>query len=62
MIMDKSVKDWLQEWCYLIDEERKKHTNKKEAIITSISISINGKDIGETEETNDIIEIEFPKW
>ena len=58
--MKESVKDFLQEWRYLIDEERKKHTNKKEAIITSISI--NGKDVEETEETNDIIEIEFPKW
>ena len=60
MIMDKSVKDWLQEWCYLIDKGHKQQTNKTEIRISSVSI--NGKDIGETEETNDIIEIEFPKW
>ena len=58
--MKESVKDFLQEWRYLIDDERKKQTNKTEIRISSVSI--NGKDVEETEETNDIIEIEFPKW
>ena len=58
--MDKSVKDWFQEWCYLIDKGRKQQTNKTEIRISSVSI--NGKDVEETKETNNIIEIEFPKW
>lgn len=60
MIMDYTVKDWLQEWCYLIDKGHKQQTNKTEIRISSVSI--NGKDVEETEEINDIMEFEFPKW
>ena len=58
--MNKSVKEFLQEWCYLIDKECSRQTNETYLRITSISI--NGKDIEEIEESNDIMKFEFPKW
>lgn len=58
--MDKSVKEFLQEWCYLIDKECSRQTNETYLRITSISI--NGKDIEETEVSDDIMEFEFQKW
>lgn len=58
--MDKSVKEFIQEWCYLIDKECSRQTNETYLRITSISI--NGKDIEEIEVSDDIMEFEFPKW
>lgn len=58
--MDKSVKAFLQEWCYRIDKARSRQANETYLRITSISI--NGKDIEEIEESNDIMKFEFPKW
>lgn len=58
--MDKSVKDFLQEWCYRIDKERSRQANETYLRITSISI--NGKDIEEIEVSDDIMKFEFPKW
>ena len=60
MDINKSVKDFLQEWCYRIDKERSRQANETSLRITSISI--NGKDIEETEISDDIMEFEFPKW
>ena len=54
--MKESVKDFLQEWRYLIDEERKQQTNK-----TEIRLTPHYKDDG-VQQCNDIIEFEFPKW
>lgn len=58
--MDKSVKEFLQEWCYRIDKERSRQANETYLRITSISI--NGKDIEEIEVSDDIMKFEFPKW
>lgn len=58
--MNKSVKEFLQEWCYRIDKERSRQANETYLRITSISI--NGKEVKETEESNDIMKFEFPKW